>query len=143
MAVLRFLLTVTWATWIWLELMAVAGPVVLDRVRGRGQRQEGRSAALLLASAGAAFVIAVRIARLPVGALPGPPEVALAGGLAVMWGGLAVRAWSFHQVGGLFRWAVPAHQGNGLAAGGQYRFLRHPAAAGALVAASGFGVALA
>lgn len=126
MGVLRFALTVSWAAWIWLELVAVAGPVVLAHLRGRGRPREGRGVALLLACAGVAFVVAVRIARLPAGALPGPPEWLLPAGLAVMWAGLALRAWSLYR---LVRVEPLQH-------------LRRASYAGALVAAFGFGVAL-
>ena len=89
MGTLRFLLMVTWAAWIWLELVAVAAPTILDHLRGRGRRQDGGSIAVLLVCVGVAFVTAVRIARLPFGAFPGPPEAQLACGLVVMWAGLA------------------------------------------------------
>jgi hypothetical protein len=126
MGVLRFVLMVTWAAWIWLELVAVAGPPVLAHLRGRGRPREGRGVAVLLACAGVVFVVAVRIARLPVGGLPGPPGAVLAAGLAVMWAGLALRAWSVHR----------------LATAEPFQHLRRASSAGALVAAVGFGVAL-
>jgi hypothetical protein len=126
MGVLRFLLTVTWAAWIWLELVAVAGPPLLAHLRGRGRSREARGVALLLACAGVAFVFAVRIARVPAGGLPGPAEAALAAGLAVMWAGLALRAWSLYR----------------LATAEPFPYLCRAASAGALVAAFGFGVAL-
>jgi hypothetical protein len=126
MGVLRFVLTVTWAAWIWLEVVAVAGPPAVARLRGRGRPGEGRGVALLLACAGVAFVVAVRIARLPAGALPGPPGALLGAGLVVMWTGLALRAWS------VYRLATTEPTG----------YLRRASSAGALVAAFGFGVAL-
>jgi protein-S-isoprenylcysteine O-methyltransferase Ste14 len=142
MGTLRFLLMVTWAAWIWLELVAVAAPTILDHLRGRGERQDGGSIAVLLACVGVAFVAAVRIARLPFGALPGPPEAQLACGLAVMWAGLALRAWSIHHLGGLFRAIVVIQPDHRLVTTGPYRYLRHPSYTGALVAALGFGIAL-
>jgi hypothetical protein len=129
MGVLRFLLTATWAAWIWLELVAVAVPAVLERLRG-GERPRGdASLVVLLACAGVAFVVAARIARLPVGALPGPPPALLAGGLAVMWAGLVLRAWSIRRLGGLIHAVVVPQGDRGMVAG-------------ALAAAAGFGVAL-
>jgi len=126
MGVLRFLLTVTWAAWIWLELVAVAGPALLAHLRERGRPRQGRGVVVLLVCAGVAFVVAVRLARLPVGGLPGPPEALLAAGLAVMWAGLALRAWSVSR----------------LATAEPLLYLRRASSAGALVAAFGFGVAL-
>jgi len=142
MGTLRFLLMVTWAAWIWLELVAVAAPTILDHLRGRGERQDGGSIAVLLVCVGVAFVAAVRIARLPFGALPGPPEAQLACGLVVMWAGLALRAWSIHHLGGLFRAIVVIQPDHRLVTTGPYRYLRHPSYTGALVAALGFGIAL-
>jgi protein-S-isoprenylcysteine O-methyltransferase Ste14 len=142
MGTLRFLLMVTWAAWIWLELVAVAAPTILDHLRGRGERQDGGSIAVLLTCVGVAFVAAVRIARLPFGALPGPPEAQLACGLVVMWAGLALRAWSIHHLGGLFRAVVMIQPDHRLVTTGPYRYLRHPSYTGALVAALGFGIAL-
>ena len=142
MGTLRFLLMVTWAAWIWLELVAVAAPTILDHLRGRGRRQDGGSIAVPLACVGVAFVAAVRIARLPFGALPGPPEAQLACGLVVMWAGLALRAWSIHHLGGLFRAIVVIQPDHRLVTTGPYRYLRHPSYTGALVAALGFGIAL-
>lgn len=142
MNVLRLLLTATWAAWIWLELVAVAGPTVLDHLRGRGRRQDGGSIALLLGCVAVAFVLAVRIARLPVGALPGPPAAQLACGLAVMWAGLALRTWSILSLGGQFRAIVVIQRDHRLVTTGPYRYVRHPSYTGALVAALGFGIAL-
>jgi protein-S-isoprenylcysteine O-methyltransferase Ste14 len=142
MGILRLLLMATWAAWIWLELVAVAGPTILDHLRGRGKPQDGGSIAVLLGCVAVAFVFAVRIARLPVGALPGPPELQLGCGLAVMWAGLALRTWSIVHLGGLFRAIVVIQRDHRLVTTGPYRYLRHPSYTGALVAALGFGVAL-
>lgn len=142
MSLLRLLLTATWAAWIWLELVAVAAPTVLDQLRGRGRRQDGGSIAVLLFCVAAAFVAAVRLAKLAPGALPGPPAVLLGAGLALMWTGLGLRAWAIHQLRGLFRAIVVIQPDHRLVTTGPYRLLRHPSYTGALLAAVGFGVAL-
>ena len=72
----------------------------------------------------------------------GPPAALLAAGLVLMWGGLALRAWSIHHLGGLFRAIVVIQPGHRLVTDGPYRYLRHPSYSGALLAAVGFGVAL-
>ncbi|HXM53964.1 MAG TPA: isoprenylcysteine carboxylmethyltransferase family protein, partial [Candidatus Dormibacteraeota bacterium] len=141
-SVLRLLLTVTWAAWIWLELVAVFLPTVLDRLRGRGRPRDAGSVAVLLLCIAAGFVAATRLARLDFGALPGPPAVLLGGGLVVMWAGLALRAWSIQHLGGLFRAVVVIQPDHRLVTDGPYRHLRHPSYSGALLAALGFGIAL-
>ncbi len=142
MSLLRVLLTATWAVWIWLELVAVLVPTVLDRLRGRGRPQDGGSVAVLLVCVAAAFVAATRLAKLGLGTLPGPPAVLLGAGLALMWTGLALRAWAIHHLRGLFRAIVVIQPDHRLVTTGPYRLLRHPSYTGALLAAVGFGVAL-
>ena len=141
-AALRLVLTATWAAWIWLELVAVLGPTVLDQVRGRGRPQDARSAGLLLVCAAAALVAAVRLARIPFGALPGSPVALMAGGIVVVWLGLALQVWAIQHLGGLFRSVVVVPRDHRLVTTGPYRRLRHPSYTGALLAAAGFGVAL-
>ena len=142
MGFLRLLLTATWAAWIWLELVGVLAPTVLDHLRGRGRPQDGGSIGVLLLGVAAGFVAAVRLARLGPGTLPGPPAVLLGTGLALMWAGLALRAWAIHHLRGLFRAIVVIQPDHRLVTTGPYRLLRHPSYTGALLAAVGFGVAL-
>jgi protein-S-isoprenylcysteine O-methyltransferase len=142
MSVLRLLLTVTWAAWIWLELVAVLLPTVIDRVRGRGQARDAGSIAVLLGSVAVGFVLATRLARLDDGALPGPPQALLGIGLVVMWAGLGLRTWSILHMRGQFSAMVVLKPNHRLVTTGPYRYLRHPSYSGALLAALGFGVAL-
>jgi protein-S-isoprenylcysteine O-methyltransferase Ste14 len=143
--VIRLLLTITWAAWIWFELMAVLGPALVELLRGRGRRQDAASAAMLLACAGVAFWAAIRLSRLSPAALPAPPVAALAAGLALMWLGLGLRVWAIQYLrgpGGLLRAATVIPRDRRLVTTGPYRHLRHPACTGALLAAAGFGIAL-
>jgi hypothetical protein len=122
---LRLLLMVTWAAWIWFEVVIVVGPSLMDRLRGRGRPGDTLGAAVLLAGIGAGAGAAIALARLGTGPLPGPVAVQQAAGLALMWAGLAIRAWPMRRL------AVtrPAHAGP-------------PPSGGALLVAAGFGVAL-
>lgn len=142
MGTLRILLMAATAVWIWLELMVVGLPTLLDQVRGRGRRQDGASLLVLLLGAAVGFWAAVRLTHLPFGALPGPPEAWLTAGLVLMWAGLALRAWAIQHLGGLFRAVVVIQRDHRLVTTGPYRYLRHPSYTGALLAAIGFGVAL-
>jgi protein-S-isoprenylcysteine O-methyltransferase Ste14 len=142
MSALRPLLTVTWAAWIWLELVAVLLPTVLDRLRGRSQARDAGSVFVLLGSVGVGFIAATRLARLDFGALPGPSEALLAAGLVAMWAGLALRAWSILHLRRFFNGLVVLQPDHRLVTTGPYRYLRHPSYSGALLAALGFGVAL-
>jgi len=142
MSALRLLLMITWAAWIWMELVAVLLPTVVDRVRRRGRPRDAGSVVVLLGSVGVGFVVATRLARLDAGALPGPPEVLAGAGLVVMWVGLALRAWSILYLGGLFSAVVVLKPDHRLVTTGPYRYVRHPSYSGALLAALGFGVAL-
>jgi protein-S-isoprenylcysteine O-methyltransferase Ste14 len=143
MSVLRLLLMITLAAWIWLELVAVLGRTVVDRLRGLGRARDAGSVAVLLACVAAGLVAATRLARLDAGALPGPPEALAAAGLALMWAGLALRVWSIQHLGRLFSALVVIHPDHRLVTTGPYRLLRHPSYSGALLAAVGLGVALA
>jgi protein-S-isoprenylcysteine O-methyltransferase Ste14 len=142
MAVLRALLTITWAAWIWLELVVVFGLTLLDRLRGRGARPDVTGGLVLLLAAAGGFGAAVLFSRLGAGVLPVPAVACLAAGLALMWPGLALRVWAVRRLRDLSRAAAPVPSDHRLVATGPYRHLRHPASAGALLAAAGFGLAL-
>jgi protein-S-isoprenylcysteine O-methyltransferase Ste14 len=142
MGLLRPVLTVTWAAWIWIELVVVLGPTLVDQVRGRGRRHDGASALVLVVCVAAALGAAIRLQRLPAGALPGPPEGWLAGGLVLMWLGLALRVWAIRHLGGLFRAVVVIQRDHRLVTTGPYGRVRHPSYTGALLTAAGFGIAL-
>jgi protein-S-isoprenylcysteine O-methyltransferase Ste14 len=51
-------------------------------------------------------------------------------GLAVMWIGIAIRAWSFATLGTLFTYRVTIQPGHRLVRSGPYRYVRHPSYTG-------------
>jgi protein-S-isoprenylcysteine O-methyltransferase Ste14 len=142
MGALRLLLTATWAAWIWLELVVVLGPTVVDGLRGAGRGRDAVSAGVLVVCAAVAFGTAFPLSRIPFGAMPAPRAATLAAGLAVMWLGLALCAWAVHDLGGPFRAVVLVRRDRRPVTSGPYRHVRHPLHSGALLAAAGLGLAL-
>jgi protein-S-isoprenylcysteine O-methyltransferase Ste14 len=142
MGALRLLLMATWAAWIWLELVVVVGPTLVDRLRGRGESRDSASAGVLVVCVAIAFWSAVRLARSPFGALPGPPAAAMGAGIALMWLGLTLQVWAVQHLGGPLRAVVVVRRDQRLVTTGPYRHVRHPLHTGALLAAAGFGLAL-
>jgi protein-S-isoprenylcysteine O-methyltransferase Ste14 len=142
MGVLRMLVDVTWAVWIWTEAVVVLGPTLVDQLRGRGRRQDIGSTLVLLGCVVAAFVAAIRLQHLAAGALPGSLAGWLAGGLALMWSGLGLRVWAIDHAGGLFHAVVVVPRDHRLVTTGPYRLVRHPSYTGALLTAAGFGLTL-
>jgi protein-S-isoprenylcysteine O-methyltransferase len=66
----------------------------------------------------------------------------LLGGLALMWGGMALRLWAVRTLGRLFRTVVRIDDHHRLIDDGPYRLLRHPSYAGSLLTLAGLGLAL-
>jgi protein-S-isoprenylcysteine O-methyltransferase Ste14 len=62
--------------------------------------------------------------------LPGYWLTYVAGGLAVMWIGIGIRAWSFATLGTLFTYRVTIQPGHRLVRSGPYRYVRHPSYTG-------------
>jgi len=63
-------------------------------------------------------------------------------GIALIWLGMALRAWAVLTLGRFFRLTVFVHEDHHLITHGPYRWLRNPGYAGSLVTAVGFGLAL-
>jgi protein-S-isoprenylcysteine O-methyltransferase Ste14 len=139
---IHLLLTVTWIVWMCVEAALVLLPTLLDRIRGRGTTQDRGSVVVLLASVSAGFWIAGAVSHSPNGRLPGPPDLLVGTGVAIMWLGLALRVWAILVLGGHFRGIVTIQEDHRLVTGGPYRWLRHPSYTGALVTSLGFGIGL-
>ncbi|MCC7362523.1 MAG: isoprenylcysteine carboxylmethyltransferase family protein [Anaerolineales bacterium] len=63
-------------------------------------------------------------------------------GLALMAGGMGLRAWAIAQLGGYFVPEVAIQPGQRVYDQGLYRYLRHPSYAGTFVTILGYGLAL-
>ncbi len=109
--------------------------------RGGGGRDRSFVPLTLSVVAGLALgvVAARRGAEL---ALPGPGWWPLAAGVAVFALGLALRAWSVHELGRFFKFTVVVQADHRVVDTGPYRLVRHPSYSGLLMAALGLGIAL-
>ncbi len=116
--------------------------VNLLRTRERGERDRNTKQILI-----AGILIALALAwlaatRVPASRLPGNPWLWLVLGLALMWAGIALRVWAVATLGRFFRRVVVVQAGHRIVTAGPYRWLRHPAYAGNLLAYLGLGIAL-
>ena len=64
-------------------------------------------------------------------------------GLALVWCGIGVRLWSVATLGRFFRRVVVIQSGHRVVTEGPYRFVRHPAYLGNLIATTGLGLVFA
>jgi protein-S-isoprenylcysteine O-methyltransferase Ste14 len=65
-----------------------------------------------------------------------------AGGVALMWLGLALRIWAVLTLGAAFRTTVEVDAAQRVVDAGPYRLIRHPSYTGMLLVAAGYGLAL-
>jgi protein-S-isoprenylcysteine O-methyltransferase Ste14 len=68
-----------------------------------------------------------------------PQALASLLGLVFLWGGVALRIWSFHTLGRYFTLIVRTSSDQPVISGGPYRIVRHPAYTGLLLALTGIG----
>jgi protein-S-isoprenylcysteine O-methyltransferase len=87
------------------------------------------------------FVLAFALSGVG-GHLPGPGGLWVAIGLAAMWAGFALRAWSVRTLGRFFRVEVTVAAGQALVDTGPYARLRHPSYTGLLLFYLGVGIGL-
>jgi protein-S-isoprenylcysteine O-methyltransferase Ste14 len=86
-----------------------------------------------------AFLVAWAV---PAAWIPGNGWSVLLSGLAMMWGGIALRVWAVRTLGRFFRTVVMIHANHRLITTGPYRLIRHPSYAGSLLTLAGLGLAL-
>ena len=89
----------------------------------------------------AGFVVGMAAAKL-VPAATIPHEVAPFIGMALLWCGIALRAWSFQTLGAYFTFTVQTSDDQPLITDGPYRFVQHPGYLGMVLALLGVALAL-
>lgn len=120
----------TIAAWVLLELWLR----VAELIRGKGHRGRDRATRIWIALSLAAAIGVALAARSTLQ----PLRIA---GVAVMWIGLALRAWAIVALGASFRTTVEVDPGQAVVARGPYRWIRHPSYTGLLLIVAGFGLA--
>jgi protein-S-isoprenylcysteine O-methyltransferase Ste14 len=109
---------------------------VREAVAGRGHRGQDRFTRLLIAVSLGATIALVLLARAAAPALG-----ARIAGVAVMWLGLALRAWAIVTLGRSFRTTVEVDADQAVVSSGPYKWVRHPSYTGLLLVLAGFGLA--
>jgi protein-S-isoprenylcysteine O-methyltransferase Ste14 len=132
----RLIFSLTLAGWILLEI----GVRIWESVQGRGRT--GRDHATRVAigvSIGVSIAAAVSASH---GHSLRIPAAGRWAGLAVMWSGLAVRAWAIVTLGKSFRTTVEVDPDQTVISTGPYALIRHPSYTGLLLIVLGVGLAL-
>lgn len=122
-----------------LVVAAVAELALQVRTRSEGARDPSYVWMLVgsFAGIGLAFAFAAFLSH-----LPGPRWLPAIAGLAMMWGGFALRFWAVRTLGRFFRVEVSVDSGQTLVDTGPYARLRHPSYTGLLAFYLGLGISL-
>jgi protein-S-isoprenylcysteine O-methyltransferase Ste14 len=109
------------------------------------RREEDRNTKWLLVGSVAAGLVLGGLAQraLPGLAFPDTGWTPTAIGVAVMWAGIALRAWAIATLGRFFRRDIQVAEGQVVVRTGPYSAIRHPAYTGNLLMLAGFGIVLA
>ncbi|HZT67137.1 MAG TPA: isoprenylcysteine carboxylmethyltransferase family protein [Acidimicrobiales bacterium] len=111
--------------------------------RSEATDQDGGSRQLLRITLFVGWILAFQAVR----AWPGANfhhgrNAAFWAGLAVMWGGVALRFWAFRTLGRYFTFNVMTSADQNVVTAGPYRVIRHPGYAGAMLAMAGLGLTI-
>ncbi|AEW98975.1 methyltransferase family protein [Streptantibioticus cattleyicolor] len=132
----------TWTLWVW-----VAAEFLLQarqwRHSARTERTEWLSFALFAVLIGGGVALAGPVGdAVPAVSYPAHGPVLRVTVLVVAWAGIALRLWAIVALGRFFRGTVHIQQGHRVVTSGPYRWVRHPAYSGLLLAGSAFAVLL-
>ncbi len=127
----------TIALWVVLELALGRRPR-----RAKGVSPSARSEFAINASSAIAIIAALLASSAAPSAEIRPAGLAFAVGIAMMLGGISIRAASALTLGAFYTLQLGIQPGHTVLSGGPYRWVRHPGYAGTLVALLGLGTAL-
>jgi protein-S-isoprenylcysteine O-methyltransferase len=122
-----------------LAAAAVAELLIQVRTQAEGAADPSYKWMLLGSFAGVGLAFALGGAA---GHLPAPGWWAAAAGLALMWSGLALRAWAVRTLGRFFTVEVSVESDQSLVDTGPYARIRHPSYTGLLLFYLGLGLVL-
>ena len=123
-------------------IVAELGLVVRTARARLGATQPGGHWAVVLGPA-IGITLAVRAAEdVPSLALPGPAWWPFALGIALIWGGFALRWWAVLELGRFFQMTVVVQENHRVIETGPYRVVRHPSYSGLLLIFVGVGFTL-
>ena len=137
--VINVVVQLTIAAWLALE----AGPMIRDRVRGKGSAARDRGTLwlniIIITAAVVAAGILTDVLHDATAWQFGSAGLSVAG-LLVMWAGLAVRIWAIVVLGTSFRMTVEVDTGQKVIDSGPYRWVRHPSYTGILLLMAGLSL---
>jgi protein-S-isoprenylcysteine O-methyltransferase Ste14 len=109
------------------------------------RREEDRGTKWILVGSVALGLVLGTVAQqeLPGVALPDTGWAPTAIGVAVIWTGIALRAWAIGTLGRFFRRDIQVAEDQVVVRAGPYAAIRHPSYAGNLLMLAGFGIVLA
>ena len=136
-AIATTLFWVSAGAWAVFELILV----IRDQLRGKGstERDRGTRIVIRVVLYVALFAAAFSQKLAPSLRIPHHVVVVLAG-VAILWIGLAIRAWAVTTLGASFRTTIEVDTGQPVVSRGPYRWVRHPSYTGLLVILIGFGI---
>jgi protein-S-isoprenylcysteine O-methyltransferase Ste14 len=133
---MRAIVLATGAVWVVFELRQSVN------ARPEATRADRTSTRVLVLAVAAGFVAANLTLRNVREAAIRPAAAAWWVGLALLWGGIALRLWSFRTLGRYFTFSIETSRDQPLITAGPYRIVRHPSYAALLVAFFGIGLLL-
>jgi protein-S-isoprenylcysteine O-methyltransferase Ste14 len=132
--ILRWIVVGTAAIWVLLELRQS----IFQRSEGVKANWGSEVLFRLIVAAGA--LVAGALAGVAPSATIQPVAVADWIGLALFWGGISLRFWSFRTLGRYFTVIVQTSSDQPVITAGPYRVIRHPSYAGLLLIVMGVGL---